>query len=141
VNEKLEQAKKEGRLLVFDGESSLDYPLLLAIDWEQTKLVHAPEHTPPYQMHMLTRRTHLNPGETMKIALLFEDKIPTMPEAAYFNLALHLTCVGWRFSLKEEENNTMTYNEVTARSQAYIAQLEADRKTERKRRNRITTSV
>lgn len=140
MNEKLEQAKKEGRLLVFDGGSTLDYPLLLAIDWKQTKLVHAPEPQPSYQIHMLTRRTHLNPGENFKIALLFEEKLPTMPDAAFLKLALHLSGLSWYWSLKADEP-TMTYDAIMARSQAYAAQLEADRKTERKRRNRITTSV
>lgn len=139
MNEKLEQAKKEGRLLEFEGKNGEDYPLLIAIDWERTNFIHAPISVSPYKMYMLTRRTHLNPGEHMKIALVFDAEIPEMPEAAYFDLKLHLTHIGWRFPLREEDKD-MTYDEVTARSEAYIAQLEADRKAERKKGKRKHSS-
>jgi len=140
LNEKLEQAKKEGRLLVFTITSDRSYPMLLAFGGGAVSLVHAPNSIPRYQVHMLTRRTHLNPGESAKIALMFEGKIPEMPQAAYLELVLALSYYTQRFSLREDERS-MTYDEITARSEAYEAQLEADRKAERKRRRRTIARV
>lgn len=136
MNEKLEQAKKEGRLLVFSGHSGEDYPVLLSIDRERSRILHAPDDTPPYEIHMVTRRTHLNPGESMTLAILFESKIPSMPSAAHLVISLHLSGLEWRFLINEPDRFVLS-DEVLAMSEAYIAELKA----QRKRSKRIIAKV
>lgn len=82
----LKQAESEGRIAVLEVENYHKYPVNLVIVHGKTKLCEAPKAVELLELRMVTRRSTMNPGETIKLMVVLSVPVSELPELAYLKL-------------------------------------------------------
>lgn len=82
MNERLLKANAEGRLVKLEFNNDMNMPITLAVNRANTKLV-TNHKAKSFELHFITRRSTLNPGETAKIYLATEAPLAEYEDAAY----------------------------------------------------------
>lgn len=104
MNERLLKAKEQGRLvkLVFDND--LNVPITLAVNRTNTKIV-TDHKAKEFEIHFITRRSTLNPGEVGKLYLITEAPLVEYEDSAYlkFMIGELATGVWWYLPLNGED--------------------------------------
>ena len=87
MNERLLKAKEEGRLVKLTFDNDINVPLTLAVNRANTKLV-TNHKAKEFELHFITRRSTLNPGEAGKIYLITEAPLAEYEETAYLKFMI-----------------------------------------------------
>ena len=87
MNERLLKAKEEGRLAKLEFTNSLNMPITISVNRTSTKLV-TNHKLKGFELHFITRRSTLNPGELGKIHVITEAPITEYEPSAYFCLSV-----------------------------------------------------
>lgn len=104
MNERFLKAKEQGRLVKLTFDNDLNVPLTLAVNRTNTKLVTSHE-AKDFELHFITRRSTLNPGEVGKIYLITEVPLAEYEASAYlkFMIGELATGVWWCLPLNGED--------------------------------------
>lgn len=96
---RLRQAEREGRVATIRGNNVTKLPLNLSFDHSRVRLENVLEGQADFELHMVTRRTMLNPGEYFVAKVILQQPVAELPETSSIRLPLHKEQVAMKWSL------------------------------------------
>jgi len=99
---RLRQAEREGRVATVRGSNVTKLPLNLSFDHSRVRLENVLEGQDDFELHMVTRRTMLNPGEHFVAKVVLQQSVADLPATSSIRIPLHKEQrdTDWNLSLK-----------------------------------------